>query len=322
MPHYDKFEALTFSEICDLPDEEFKAQLGDGLPMASLWAMESRAFDLMLKEYDTQVGQSLTIADQVAPRSKRQGAIAVIPIRGVMTKRPSFFSMFFGSGLGSTVEARMMVKKAGEDPNIGSILLLVDSPGGSVEGLHELVDQVKLTEKEKPIVAQVDGTAASAAIHVISQATEIFAHRMDQVGSIGTRMTVVDFSQQLENDGVKVHVIDSGKFKSAGSPGTEVLPEHLDYFQSIVDTYTDDFVGAVAEGRGMSVDEVSKLADGKMFFATDAVRSGLIDGIQTTDETLTAMSSGAVIGVEASAENAQRHRRLDMLNHGISYLSD
>ncbi len=215
---------------------------------------------------------------------QRVGRAAIIHIRGVMEKAPSLFSFFFGGN--DMRQTGRMIQAAARDKEIRSIVLLIDSPGGTVDGTKELADAVAAAAQEKRVIAQVDGMAASAAFWVASQATQIFAQPTDMVGSIGVILPLLDISKNLEEDGVELVTITTGKFKAAGMLGTEITEEQRAEFQKLVDGRFEIFTAAVAKGRGMSPKVLAPLADGRMFLAKNALTLGLIDGIRTIEATL------------------------------------
>jgi len=139
-------------------------------------------------------------------------------------------------------------------------------------------------------VAQVDGMAASAAYYVASQTEAIYAHRMDMVGSIGTIMMMYDWHEFYEKEGIEAVPIATGKYKAAGAEGTEITEAQRADFQRIVDAYYKDFLSMVSRGRGMTATQVKELADGRVFMPGESIANGLIDGIQTFEQTLAAVT--------------------------------
>ena len=213
--------------------------------------------------------------------------VAIIPIMGPLIRRAGPIAQFFG--IAGTDQIRVAVQAAAGDENVSKILLRIDSPGGSVSGIEELGDAVTAAAQLKPVIAQVEGTAASAAYWVASAATEIYMGPGDLVGSIGARMAMYDYSAMYEEAGVKALPIDSGKFKSAGMPGTEITEEQQVDFQRVIDFYYQGFVKAVADGRNLSESDVREVGDGRMFTAPEALSAGLVDGVATFDKTLAGM---------------------------------
>lgn len=213
------------------------------------------------------------------------GALAIVPLMGVMMRRAGPYARYFG--IAGTDATRMAIESAIADPDVERVLLRIDSPGGSVSGIDELADTV--ARADKPIVAVVEGMCASAAYWVASHADRIVAGKNDLVGSIGARIMLYDYSQYFEEAGIEAVPIDTGKFKSAGALGTKITDEQRADFQRIVDYYGDAFVKSVSRGRNMAEPEVQKLADGRVFTQPEALAAGLIDGVSTYGETLREM---------------------------------
>lgn len=213
------------------------------------------------------------------------GGVAVVPIRGSLMKQTSSLS-----GGTSTVRARRQVRLAARDQEVAAILLLVDSPGGTVSGTGDLADDVAAANKQKPVVAFVEDLGASAAYWIASQARQVFANRTALVGSIGTFAVIEDLSSRAAALGIKVHVIRAGAFKGAGTPGTEITPSQLAEWQRVVDQSNAFFLEAVARGRRLPLGRVQELADGRVHLAADAQRLGLIDGVKTLDQIVAALA--------------------------------
>lgn len=231
-----------------------------------------------------------------------RGGIAVVPVQDFMMKGQSKY------GGTSTVAVRRQLRAARADADVKGVLMFVDSPGGTVAGTQELGDDIRALAAAKPVWAQVDDLAASAALWASSQADKVFANRTAQLGSIGVFGVVRDTSKQAEMAGVKVHVLSTGKFKGAGVPGAPVTEEHLEEAQGMVDNLHEHFVSALASGRHLPRERVDSMADGRMFIAADAQKLGLIDGIQSADATVALMES--TLESEAKARTAQARLRI------------
>jgi signal peptide peptidase SppA len=197
----------------------------------------------------------------------------IIPIEGTMMRAPSSF------GGTSTVQLRRIIRNAKNNTEIKAIMFAVDSPGGTVAGTDELAQEIKSFAQVKTIRSHVDGLMASAAFWVGSQVSMITASRTSEIGSLGTVAVVRDFSENLEKQGIKTHVISTGPHKGAFTPGAEVTEEQLADLQSIVDKLNGFFKEAVMDGRGLDAKTVNKLFDGRVHVAEDAKKLGLIDGI-------------------------------------------
>ncbi len=255
-------------------------------PLDTVWAIEPLAMGRII-----EATKSLNLESLRPPRGlelssplNTNNGVAIIDVLGVLTKRPSLYQVYFNAS--STQLIRQAVEMAAADQDVRAILLRIDSPGGSVEGLAELGDAVFAARQSKPVYAQIDGMSASAAYYIASQAEKIFAGRMDLIGSIGTRLLFYDWSRLFANEGIEAVPIDTGEFKSAAAMGTEITDRQRAYFQSIVDQYFADFVAAIVRGRGMTEQAVRAIADGRIMVAGEAKSLNLIDGIQSFDQTL------------------------------------
>jgi protease-4 len=192
----------------------------------------------------------------------------------------------------STVQARRDIRAAASDPDIGAILLRIDSPGGTAAGTKELADEIAAAKAKKPVWAYVEDMAASAAYWAASQASRIIANETALIGSIGTYGVVQDTSGMAAMEGVKVHVIRAGAFKGAGTPGTEITAEHLTEMQRTVDGLNEYFLAGVTAGRSMlTAARVRELADGRAYLAAEAKTLGLIDAIGSFDQALSELQS-------------------------------
>jgi signal peptide peptidase SppA len=213
---------------------------------------------------------------------------AIIPIMGPILRRVGPIGRMFG--LAGSDSIRYAMQHALADPDIEQILLRIDSPGGSVSGIAELVDVVAAAEK--PVIAQVEGMAASAAYWIASQADSIKVGRMDLVGSIGARLMLYDWSKAFEIAGIEAVPIDTGEFKSAGAPGTEITEAQRADFQRLIDAAFDDFVRDVSAGRNLTDKQVRAVGDGRLFTPEESLQAGLIDGVATLEQTLAEIDSG------------------------------
>lgn len=213
--------------------------------------------------------------------ASRAGSVAIIPLHGVMSQRLD------GYGETSTDEIRSLVQTAAADPDVKAIVLHVDSPGGSVYGVRELGLAIRAARGEKPVVAQIDSVAASAAYWAASQASEVVITPGGDAGSIGVYTMHQDVSKAMEGMGVSTSFISAGDYKTEGNPFAPLSEEARAALQARVDQAYADFVGAVAFGRGVSAAKVkADYGKGRMLAARDALAAGMVDKVGTFDETL------------------------------------
>lgn len=240
------------------------------------------------------------VAERIGARRPREarntsGGVAVLALSGVIAHRASAFESV-SSPNGTSVEAfTRAFREVMADPEVGSIMLEIDSPGGSVDGVPEIAAEIRRTRGRKPIVAFANTMAASAAYWIAAQADEVVVAPSGQVGSIGVYAAHQDLSAQLEQDGVKVTLISAGPFKTEGNPFEPLTEEARANWQATVDMFYGQFLGAVAKGRGVPLAQVRDgFGQGRMVFGQDAVAAGMADRVDTFENTVTRLQRGEV----------------------------
>lgn len=239
-------------------------------------------------------------SDETEPRFKIFGDVAVVTIDGIILKRMGFIER--ASHLGtSTAEIQKNITAALNDPDVKAIVLDIDSPGGSVAGIEETGNLIAKVNKAKPVVAYTSGIMASAAYWLGSQASSIVSVRTAELGSIGVYMVVVDSSKLHSDAGVTVNVVRSkGDFKGTGEIGTKLTDTQRAMLQAVVDDLYDVFVSNVASGRGMSIKDVKRIADGSISVGKSALSIGLIDKLGDLNDAV-ALAGELSVGNRATA---------------------
>ena len=162
-------------------------------------------------------------------------------------------------------------------PNVRAILLRIDSPGGAVAPAQEIYEAIHRAREKKPVFASMGSVAASGGYYIASATEKIFANPGTLTGSIGVAMHMRNVQELLGKIGIENSIIKSGQFKDAGSPYRKMTPKESKYLQSVSDEIYDQFVEAVANGRGIKKEEAENLADGKIYTGKMAKDVGLVD---------------------------------------------
>lgn len=224
-------------------------------------------------------------AEAPRPERIRMGSVEIVPVQGVISQKVSLLSKY--SGGTSTEALQSSIQQALDDSQIQTILLDIDSPGGSVFGVPELADFLLQARGRKKIVALANPVAASAAYWIAACCSEIVVTPSGQVGSIGVLCVHDDISQAQEKVGVRTTVMRSGKYKAEGNPYEPLSEEARAEMQRQLDAYYDMFVRAVASGRGVDPRSVrSGFGQGRMVMAAEAKGLGMVDRLGTLDATL------------------------------------
>ena len=283
----------------------FEAQSDAGaLPFGfeSFWAIEPGAF-ARLRETLASVSPDrlaalgpLSAADRASstdtlnPGYETQGGVAVVRLEGVVSKRQTLLGRIFG-GQAVTTKVAAALRAADADPSVKSILMVIDSPGGTVDGTSDLADV--LAGCTKPTAAYCEDLCASAAYWIASQADTLVGGSTASVGSIGVFSVLPDVSRLAKNIGVEVNVVRSAPGKGGGTMGAQVTDAQLADVQKHVDALHAQFVSAVARGRGISVEKAAALADGRIHVGAGAVTAGLLDRVDSLASVLTGMQAAA-----------------------------
>jgi signal peptide peptidase SppA len=231
------------------------------------------------------------LVDRKALPQPRAGSVAIIPVYGVIAPRMNLFSDFSG---GTTFEGlSRSLAKAMANADVKTILLDIDSPGGSCAGQPEFCAEVMKARATKPILAQIQYTGASAAYGVAAACTEIVAAPSARVGSIGTYSILEDLSGMLEQLGVKETFVFAGEGKDDNNVAAAPSAGQIARTQKAVDLAYGQLVTNVVNGRGKGMTAEKVRGEWKAFVygSADAKALGLIDTIATLTETLTRVLS-------------------------------
>lgn len=207
--------------------------------------------------------------------------VAIVPLRGIIGKRLSMLEMFCGGCDVDTFAARLQM--AYDDAEAHTILIDVDSPGGTVTGVPEAAALVaRLADAGgKEIVSYTETLNASAAYYISSQAHRVFASPSSSTGSIGVVITVANQAEYDKKLGVEYTTITTGKFKDLGNPHRAMTDDEQKLLQAEAFELFHDFADAVAHARGVTRSHVEAL-EARVFRGDEAVARGLVDGLADT----------------------------------------
>lgn len=233
-------------------------------------------------------GRKAALLDAPADATKPyyiNGTVAVVPIEGVIARHASMVggvSQPEGMSCGQIIDAM----NAAADSGAKSILLDINSPGGMVSGIDDVVQAVREVGQRIPVVACSHDLMASAAYWVGSQARELFLGPVSAVGSIGVYEVVDDTSEAFAESGVRRLVIKKGRHKALGMDGVPVSEEDAAVLEAELDGVYRAFIKDVAHGRGVAFERSAKWADGRVHTGADAVVAGLADGVMSFSNVL------------------------------------
>lgn len=220
------------------------------------------------------------------------GGVAIVPIYGTLIPHASQLDQ--QSGATSPEAIGRMVDLAANDPNVKTILLDVNSPGGNVQGITECAAKIRAARATKQVVAVANYQMCSAAYWLASQADEIVVSPSAEIGSIGVLSMHEDISKAAEMDGVKTTFVTAGKYKAEGNNFEPLADEARVEIQARVDAVYADFTSDVSKGRGVPVATVrgASFGQGRTFLAADAVSRQMADRVATFEDTVARFQGG------------------------------
>ena len=208
-----------------------------------------------------------------------EGSVAVITLKGDMLKDGTMCSY-------GTEEIAAAMREAASSPKIIGIRLDMDSGGGAVDAIPPMLDAISFSQSQKkPVVACCD-LCASACYYVACHCNKIIADNdiSAEFGSIGVMMQFPDYAKYYEKQGIKVHTIYSDLSTHKNAPFEAALKgEYKSIKEEMLNPLAREFQQAVRSHRPNLDDKVDGILNGRMFFAKDALKYGLIDAIGNRD---------------------------------------
>ena len=190
---------------------------------------------------------------------------------------------------------------------IKAVVLRVDSPGGVVAPSQEISEEVKKFAAKKRIIVSMGSLAASGGYYISAPATLIYANPGTITASIGVILKLSNIEALMDKIGIKSYTLKTGKFKDSGSPLRKFSEEDRAMLQAVIDNTHEQFVNAVASGRKLPVEEVRKIADGRILSGEQAKALKLVDRLGTLQDAIE--EAGKQAGIKGEPEVIQAPRR-------------
>lgn len=258
------------------------------LGISLLWNLKYLVGSMVSLGPATAGGGNLQLQEVVVEDNRSSAKIAIVDVDGLI------YGGYVGAGRFSPVElVAQQLKRARQDPRVRAVLLRINSPGGEVLAADEIARAIEEFQEKsgKPVVAAMEGLAASGGYYVAAPCRWIVANELTLTGSIGVIMQGYNYHGLLEKVGVKPMVFKSGRFKDmlrgSKAPG-EILPEEEQMIQQLINDTFGRFKQVIAEGRrkaqqrnegkGRKLDETwEELADGRVLSGKQAFDAGFVD---------------------------------------------
>ncbi|MDD2898880.1 MAG: signal peptide peptidase SppA [Desulfuromonadaceae bacterium] len=184
--------------------------------------------------------------------------------------------------------------------SVKAVVLRVDSPGGIVAPSQEINAEVKKFAAKKKIIVSMGSLAASGGYYISAPATLIYANPGTITASIGVILKLSNIESLMDKIGIKSYTLKTGKYKDSGSPVREFSAEDRAMLQSVIDNTHGQFVRAVAEGRKLPIEDVRKIADGRILSGEQALQYKLVDRLGTLQDAIE--EAGKQAGISGEPE--------------------
>ncbi|PCI27220.1 MAG: signal peptide peptidase SppA [SAR324 cluster bacterium] len=240
--------------------------------------------------------------------------ILVMEISGIISQEGQEARFGEAPKVGMVARIKEELLRAEMDSSIKAILLLINSPGGEVTASDLIYHELNRFRKKTkiPIISNIVSIGASGGYYIAMASDRVMAHPTAITGSIGVIISSVNVFKLMEKIGVQDSTYKSGVFKDMGSPLKPPNSQERQLFDNLVQQLYQQFVSIVVDSRKLSREEVLKLADGRVYLAAEAKKSGLIDEIGYMEDSIKLAQSLAGI---SSARLVTYHRPQEFKNN-------
>jgi protease IV len=236
--------------------------------------------------------------------SRLKKAFIVLAVLVVLIFFVSMVRAFFGGPSGEkigVVEIEGMISEAKEtmdnivkfkeDQSIKGVILRINSPGGAVGPTQEIYREVEKLKGTKKVYVSMGSLCASGGYYIASAGEKLYANPSTITGSIGVIMQLTVVEDLMKKIGIKPNTIKAGSMKDAGTPFREMKEDEREYFNQVVENIHAQFIRDISVGRKMQIENVRKLADGRVYTGLQAKELGLVDSIGNFYDTVDALKT-------------------------------
>ncbi|HJV17892.1 MAG TPA: signal peptide peptidase SppA [Bacillales bacterium] len=229
-------------------------------------------------------------SEEVVKEGNELKKIAILDVDGVIQDTGEAQSLLQSSGYNHQTFLKKLdyVK---DDDSVKGIILRVNSPGGGVVESAEIHNKLLQIEKKtgKPVYVSMGSMAASGGYYISTAANKIYASPETLTGSLGVIMEGINYEGLAKKYGVDFVTIKSGQYKDIMSPTRKMTDAERQILQKMIDHSYEGFVKVISDGRHLTIDQVKKIADGRVYDGRQAKELKLIDGYGYLDEVIAKM---------------------------------
>jgi signal peptide peptidase SppA len=207
------------------------------------------------------------------PDDEKKLNVITICVDGVIGKHMSLLETECGGCDLDSIAAQLDIAR--DDVNVDTIILMFNTPGGTVNGVEEVGQLISDISKTKRVIAYTDTMCCSAGYWLMSQCGEVYCSPSSTIGSVGVYSLVLDETRAMDMAGLSINVFKNGKYKLTGAPFLKLTDEEKILFQSDVDKTALQFKNAVNSKRTID----AQYLEGGVFDGNEAVEYGFCDGL-------------------------------------------
>jgi len=204
------------------------------------------------------------------------------------------------------------LKEYSKDASVKAIVLRVDSPGGAVAPSQEIHEEVIKAKQKKKVIVSMGTVAASGGYYISAPADKIMANAGTLTGSIGVIMELPNLEGLMKKIGVETQIVKSGRHKDMASVFRSLTPEEKQILQAVLDDVHSQFINAVSEGRGIKLENVKTIADGRIFTGRMAKDMGLVDELGNLQDAI--MLAGKLAGIKGEPRVVTKEEEFSLFN--------
>ncbi|MBE9147344.1 signal peptide peptidase SppA [Coleofasciculus sp. LEGE 07092] len=197
------------------------------------------------------------------------------------------------------------------DENVKTVVLRVNSPGGSATASDVIQREVRLTREKKPVIVSMGNVAASGGYWISTYSDRIFAQPNTVTGSIGVFGLLPNVQELANKNGITWDVVKTGRLADSQTVARPKTPQELTIYQSMVNQIYDRFLNKVAESRKLPKQKVAQIAQGRVWSGIDAKQLGLVDELGGLDAAIEYAAKQAKLGNDWELEEYPKVRSLE-----------
>lgn len=222
----------------------------------------------------------------VANANIPDGSVGILPVNGPITK-------YNGEcGEPGAIQRSTWLADMERRDNIGSVVLLMDTPGGEARAASGFTTSIK--KMSKPVLSYVDGMSASLGMWITAASDEVYlSSKTDEVGSIGSYVMMADFKGYFESKGLKIHEIYAPQSTDKNKDFRDAMNGDYEAIKKDLEVHVDEFINYIKAERPKAAAHAKEWNSGKMFFANDGIKYGLADGIRSWEQVISKASWNA-----------------------------